>query len=276
MDDDDEQAEVFNKANLDDEFLRHPDSGAFYRNPLREKSTSTPVVLSARDYRHNCLEEAMGDWQCISVSEETFREMLAGSARGDETPRLIPSAVQTPRTPRTPRNVRATVAKIRTVPQGYDYVVSLKKSSYFAPRGGERRRAEKGEKEFLSASGVNVDKLNIVVSKDDDGKKLRIDAISGSGLVADWNRAQPGFAVKPGDTVLRVNARSRDAGGMLDEINTAADLLRITIHRNFDPASLLPDEEPVVETTRGRSGLQRAGTNVLNPGQSSNRRSVVG
>mmetsp|Transcript_29300 Transcript_29300/g.68118 ORF Transcript_29300/g.68118 Transcript_29300/m.68118 type:complete len:229 (+) Transcript_29300:136-822(+) len=198
------------KANVDDEFLRHPYSGAFVRNPLLDKSRSVPVLLQAREFEHNCLEEALADWDCIKVSESSLREMTA----------MVPN----PSSPHTPLQ-RAALSRLRDLPSSYEFVVLLKKSTYQAKH--TRRRPI----EAKTANGVMIDKVCVEVRDTAAaglGAGLRVEAVN-EGLIAVWNRTHPVLQVKPGDTFIRVNEK-RDIQGMLEEL-VQSENLKVTVRR---------------------------------------------
>mmetsp|Transcript_92357 Transcript_92357/g.177291 ORF Transcript_92357/g.177291 Transcript_92357/m.177291 type:complete len:180 (+) Transcript_92357:1-540(+) len=119
---------------------------------------------------------------------------------------------------------RAALGKLRDT--SFEFTVSLRKSSYIPPRN-ERRRPG-GNKE-AGYRGSHVDKVNIEVS-DQDGSRLRVELIN-EGLIAQWNRSHPSFGVKVGDMIVRVNGVRGTAAGMIDEMVTAHDQLRIIVRR---------------------------------------------
>mmetsp|Transcript_28325 Transcript_28325/g.64150 ORF Transcript_28325/g.64150 Transcript_28325/m.64150 type:complete len:228 (+) Transcript_28325:64-747(+) len=198
-----------NKANVDDEFLRHPHSGAFVRNPLKDKSRSLPVLFQAAEFEHNCLGDALQDWHCIQVSEASLRELTSASGSSGS------GTLQ-----------RAALSRLRDLPTGYEFVVNLKRSTYQPPKHNRRRPIEP-----KTASGIMVDKVCIEVT--DLGSSLRIESIN-EGLVAVWNRTHPVFQVKPLDCFASVNDK-KDAATMLEELNTSENL-KITVRRPPTPA----------------------------------------
>lgn len=201
------------KANANDEFLKHPSSGAFFRNPLCEKAGLLPIVLSASEWEGNRLEEALADWSCIRVAESGLKDLLA---------------LPTPATGTMGTKQRAALEKIRTLKNGYDILVAVKKSTFVPPKA-ERRRG--GGKDVPGQ--VQIDKLNIVVS--DASGKAKIEAVASAGLIADWNRSHPSFTVKPGDTIVRVNEKQASFASIVDELQQAPDVLRIMVHRDYSP-----------------------------------------
>lgn len=221
MADDDEDKPVLHHAKIDDEFLKHPYSGADIRNPLREKGASQPIIFCAGEYEHNCLEEALHDWNVVSVSEAGFRDMVNTWC----TQRGIDGA-GTKTTALSKSGHRAALGKLRDMSNSFEFTVNLRKSSYIAPRN-ERRRPG-GNKE-AGYRGSHVDKVNIEVS-DQDGKGLRVESIT-EGLMTQWNRAHPSFAVRVGDMLVKVNATRGSGAQMLDEMAAAHDQLRIIVRR---------------------------------------------
>mmetsp|Transcript_100688 Transcript_100688/g.324899 ORF Transcript_100688/g.324899 Transcript_100688/m.324899 type:complete len:230 (-) Transcript_100688:93-782(-) len=197
-----------NKANKDDEFLRHPHSGAFVRNPFLDKSRSVPILFQVGEFDHNCLEEALADYHCIKVSESSLKNMTGAA----------------PMTPASPQSTlqRAALGRLRDLPTGYEFIVTLKRSTYQPPKHSRRRAIE-----AKTATGVMVDKVNVEVS-DLNGAVLRLEAVN-EGLVAVWNRTHPVFQVKSGDLFVRVNDK-RDAQGMLEELSSNENL-KVTVRR---------------------------------------------
>uniref|UniRef100_A0A7S1RG42 Uncharacterized protein n=1 Tax=Alexandrium catenella TaxID=2925 RepID=A0A7S1RG42_ALECA len=211
MADDENLGSKPNKANIDDEFLRHPHSGAFVRNPLLDKSRSVPVLFQVSEFDHNCLEEAMADWHCIKVSESGLREMTTSPA--------VPSSPQS-------SLQRAALSRLRDLPSSYEFVVVLKKSTFQQPKHARRRPIEP-----KSANGVVIEKVNIEVrdaAAAGLGAGLRVEAVH-EGLVAVWNRTHPVLQVRPTDFVVRVNEK-KDAQGMLEEL-LQGDSLKIAVRR---------------------------------------------
>mmetsp|Transcript_100557 Transcript_100557/g.313442 ORF Transcript_100557/g.313442 Transcript_100557/m.313442 type:complete len:232 (-) Transcript_100557:81-776(-) len=211
MADDEEVGRKPNKASIDDEFLRHPHSGAFVRNPLLDKSRSVPVLFQVSEFDHNCLEEAMADWHCIKVSESGLREM---TGTGPPMPSSPSSSLQ-----------RAALSRLRDLPSSYEFSVLLKKSTFQPPKHARRRPIEP-----KTAGGVVVEKVNVEVrdAASTSLAGLRVEAVH-EGLVAAWNRTHPVLQVRPSDFFVRVNEK-KDAQGMLEEL-AQADSLKLTVRR---------------------------------------------
>lgn len=212
------------KATVDSDFLRHPSTGAFFRNPLKQSKASGPVVLSAGEYDFNCLDEALADWSCITIRESSLKE-LVGS--GDSTMPLSASW--------------AAMGKIKELQHGYDFIVTMRKSSYVAPR------VRQGRHQATAPPGSTlVDKVNIAVSEAASGSQLRVDWIASAGLVSEWNMLHPTMAVKTGDCILRVNEKKSQAA-MLEELQSAAnDQLRLLVHRDTGFLRKMSNEQPTV------------------------------
>eukprot|EP00747_Dinoflagellata_sp_TGD_P168451 gnl/TRDRNA2_/TRDRNA2_194852_c0_seq1.p1 gnl/TRDRNA2_/TRDRNA2_194852_c0~~gnl/TRDRNA2_/TRDRNA2_194852_c0_seq1.p1 ORF type:complete len:315 (+),score=39.32 gnl/TRDRNA2_/TRDRNA2_194852_c0_seq1:97-945(+) len=226
MADDEDYVRPPNHAKVEDDFLVHPESGAHIRNPLCSKNKAVnsqhqpqPVLFSVGEYSHNCLDDALSDWHCISVSEASFRNLVKSCSEV-----TLPSAGAVGRDYLGPR--RATLGRLKDLPQGFDFVVSIKKSSYVPPRSERRRPAPK------EAHSIMVEKLNLEVTEFPDGKRLKVENVV-EGLLAVWNRAHPNFSVRPGDEITRVNHRRLNAAQMLEEMQTAPDVVRLTIHRAY-------------------------------------------
>jgi hypothetical protein len=227
MGDDEEVERKPHKANLEDEFLKNPYSGASFRNPFLNKNRpgnrSLPIILQAEEFRFNTLDEATSEWKCISLSEASLRQMATKTGPGCRSPLQ-----------------RAALQRLNDLPSGYEFVVSLRKSTFVPPR--VRRRVE-----MKTTSGVIVEKLNIEVT--DQGSSLRVEAVN-EGLVAVWNRSFPGFQIRTGDHIIRIglsrsapesrgracsqagaNLTAGNASSLVDELNNAADILRLSVRR---------------------------------------------
>mmetsp|Transcript_29664 Transcript_29664/g.78572 ORF Transcript_29664/g.78572 Transcript_29664/m.78572 type:complete len:230 (-) Transcript_29664:185-874(-) len=215
MADEDEGRLKPNKASPEDEFLRHPHSGAYIRNPLLSKDMSKPLLMQAPEFHHNCLEDALAEYTCITVSEATLREMIAGGAG------------QGPTIDKGSPLQRAALSQLRNVTDGFEFVIQLKKSSYVAPRSRRRREDEK-----KTPGAVSIDKVNIEVTEDPKGYALRIEGIN-EGLITVWNRTHETFVVRPGDYITRVNDK-RKGPAMIEELEQASDALRVTVRRSPD------------------------------------------
>mmetsp|Transcript_43448 Transcript_43448/g.120762 ORF Transcript_43448/g.120762 Transcript_43448/m.120762 type:complete len:232 (-) Transcript_43448:173-868(-) len=212
MGDEQEAGPKPNKANIDDEFLRHPHSGAFVRNPFLDKSRSVPVLLQVSEFDHNCLDEALADWHCIKVTEASLREMTS-------SPTAMPSSPQS-------SLQRAALSRLRDLPTAYEFQLTLKKSTFVPPKHARRRPVE-----AKTPNGIMVDKVNVEVRDaiaTGPGAGLRIEAVN-EGLVAVWNRTHPVLQVKPNDCFVRVNDK-KDVQGMLEEL-TQSENLKITVQR---------------------------------------------
>jgi hypothetical protein len=207
------------KMELEHDFMQHPDSGAFIRNPLKHSpNKSAPILLSASEFNHNMLEETLGEWHCISVSESGFRDMMQRFADTHGT--SLPSNTRSP----IASLARASVGHVHSLGDGFNFVVQVRKSTYVAPRKKAPRPGDRKD-----AVGVTIDKINMELS-DIDGSALRVENIT-EGLVFAWNRTHPSFAVKIGDHVVRVNDKRSNSAQMLEELQTSPDLLRITFNR---------------------------------------------
>lgn len=227
-----------NKANINDEFLRHPQSGALFRNPLHpslDKTRSAPILFQAGEFHHNCLHDALADWHCVSISEESLRRLTSGAqgAAPGTSPTLKTTAASSlvaSSTRRSPK-LKASFNKLGELPAGYEFVITLRKLTYIPPRNRRRNQEPK------TGNGVTIDKANIEVVP--DGTSLRIANIT-EGLVTVWNRTKPFFEVKTGDHITSVNGR-KEPMAMIEEMNTAPDSLRIMVRR-------LPQEQRFEET----------------------------
>jgi hypothetical protein len=250
------------KMEMDAEFMQHPDSGSFIRNPLKHaKCKSTPILLSASEFNHNMLEDTLGEWHCISVSEDGFRNMMQRFADTHGT--TLPSNWS-----RSLTNLsRCSVGHVHSLGDGFKFDVQIRKSTYVVPRKKAPRPGDRKD-----AAGVTIDKVNMELS-DVDGKSLRVENIT-EGLVSAWNRMHPTFPVKIGDCVVRVNDKKGNSSAMLEEMQTSSDLLRITFHRagddrrrnsnskdpnarssTFDEGTILP----------GQAGLEFSAGSLANP-----------
>lgn len=72
-----------------------------------------------------------------------------------------------------------------------------------------------------------MEKLYLDVVPELDGSRLRVEYI-GDGLVAAWNRANPYFAVRLGDCIVKVDGKTNN---LFDAISSAEDMLKLTLQR---------------------------------------------
>lgn len=251
MGDEEDGVVVPNKASIDDEFLRHPHSGAFIRNPLLKTGTA-PCIFQAGEYNHNCLEEALAEWHCITVSESCFKHMMvpppavlptSAEASGNDgvtspSAPLSPAGPDSPRMPDTPRRAsgqplsarsnqstlqRAALNRLTSLPSSYEFVVTVRKSTYIAPKHSRRRAQEQ-----KTSATTLVDKVNVEVVEGNG--MLRVDNIT-EGLIAVWNRTHPVFQVKSGDYFVKVNTAAHDSSRILEELVSSTDTVKITVRR---------------------------------------------
>jgi hypothetical protein len=232
---DGDESPPIHKAKLDDEFLKHPQSGAQIRNPFREKGRTLPILFSRGEYDHNALDEALHEWQMVTISETGFRDMVNswsqhhGGAAILPTPAEIESKQSVGRSWRSPATwcktrQRAALGKLKDSTNGFEFSVHLRKSSYSGVRTERRTRGkEGGHKSML------LDKVGLEVS-DDKGLYLRVDAVH-EGLVVQWNRAHPSFVVKPGDIIVKVNDRHNSSAAMIEELHSSHETWRLTVRR---------------------------------------------
>lgn len=234
-----------NKASIDDEFLRHPHSGAFIRNPLLDKTRTAPILFQSGEFDHNCLDDALAEYQCITVTEASFKEMTQGGEmtmgpNGEMTQEVAPpSPAMTKSLSSSKMSTlsRAALGRLRELPTGYEFVVALRKSSYVPPRNNRRRPVE------AMRGGTLVDKVNIEVS-DIGGKTLRVETIN-EGLIAVWNRTNPAFQIRAGDIIVKVNMVAKNSAGMIEELIAAPDALRVTVRRSPSAGGFQAVEAPI-------------------------------
>jgi len=199
-------------ANLDDEFLKNPYSGASFRNPFLDRNRlgnrSSPIILQAAEYNFNSLDDALAEWKCVSLSEASLKQMAPQSGISRRSPLQ-----------------RAALQRLNDLQQGFEFIVTLRKSSYVAPRVQRRRQEQK------TGSGQIVDKLCIEVT--DTGVSLRVEAIN-EGLVAVWNRnfeRTLAFQVRPGDFIVRANGKV-GSQAILEEMTGPTDQIRLSVRRS--------------------------------------------
>lgn len=231
MGDDEDEGLKPRKTTVEDEFMQHPHSGALIRNPLKEKAKSQPILLSASEFNHNCLDESLGEWHCVSVNESSFRDLMRHYAdtHGTNMPSSWSRTVSV--------QSRCSVGRVHSLTGGFDFVVQLRKSTYVAPRKKMPRPGDRKDQ-----PGVMIDKVNIEVT-DIDGRSLRVENVS-EGLVLAWNRAHPSFPVKIGDVITRVNERKTNSAAMIDELQHCPDLVRMTVHRTPVIERRFPSKDP--------------------------------
>jgi len=241
------------KMALEDDFMQHPDSGAFIRNPLKEKAKSQPTLLSASEFNHNMLDDTLGEWHCVSVNESSFRDLMSHFADTHGTA-MSPTWSRTVAT-----QSRCAVGRVHSLDKGFSFVVQLRKSTYVAPRKKPPRPNDKN-----SQAGVTIDKVNMEVA-DVDGKTLRVENVT-EGLILAWNRAHPSFPVKINDIITRVNDKKGNAGNMIEELINADDLLRMWIHRET-PSRTLSKEMSMMHGSHSMpGGMTLAAEGTLLPG----------
>mmetsp|Transcript_93835 Transcript_93835/g.201482 ORF Transcript_93835/g.201482 Transcript_93835/m.201482 type:complete len:244 (-) Transcript_93835:121-852(-) len=230
MGDEEDTGPKLNKASIDDEFLRHPHSGAFIRNPLLEKSRSSPVFFQVGEYNHNCLDDALGSWQTICVSESGLKALSAPAPPvvegedGEVPPAPAPVA---PESPTKKSSLQfAAISRLANLPHSYDFTVSLQKSTYVAPRANRRRPIE-----AKTSTGTLIDKVNIEVSPDATGKILRVENIN-EGLITVWNKLHPDFQMRTFDHIVKVNGNGHDSASLIEEFAASGDNLKILVRRS--------------------------------------------
>lgn len=214
----DEEGVVQNKASIEDEYLRCPHSGAYFRNPFKEERQG-PICLSVSEFEHNCLEEALSDWHCVNISEATLRGLTKMCEhRGEDLPATSSSTALSSSMPRV---------ALGKLAEPLEFTVTVRKTEY-TPSRAERRHPAKARKE-VHLSGALIEKLNIEVC-DADGASLRVVGLA-PGLIAEWNHKYPCFEVRPNDLILRVNSQKRSSQALLDELVTAPDTIKMIVRR---------------------------------------------
>jgi len=161
------------------------------------------------------------------------------SSLTDLTNCLSRDATSSPATMNHLRTTRASLSRLRDLSTGYEFVVTLKKSTYVPPRR-EKRRGKDAQQ-----VGTIIEKVAIEVTEA-EGSKLQVEGIS-DGLMKAWNTTNQIFAVKPGDLIINVNGK-HGCSAMLEEFAAAADVLKITVHRKPSDqpkeTTLKPEEVP--------------------------------
>lgn len=262
------------KTQINDPFLRLPYTGAYVRNPLgRSRSGQLGIVRIAEcDYKHNSLDDALGSWNCVSLSESAFNRLVRkkdpiAQARGR------PPSGSLSRIPKP--TGAAAISRIHDLSEGFDFLLTVRKSDYVPRRTAFRGPPGMGKKDKKDAKhdaaaqeSLLVENVGIEVCITPDRKSLRIDFL-GDGLVEQWNRAKPHFAARMGDHVVRVNEVFGDGDAMLKEVETA-DRLRMTIRRaqarsNDERRTHVMDEAVISQMMKSLSNpeLQRKRTRSL-------------
>lgn len=204
-----------NKAKEEDEWFRHPYTGSFIRNPLRIKDEAgTPIILAKEDFDHNCLDEALYGWKQIRVDESSFNEMISNT--GSQI------------SPRTMKK-RAQIHRIHTLDEGFEFIVTLDKAEF--TRGVSKEQQRGRRKKEPPKLGTKLEKLEIEVNEMGN-KALRIESVA-EGLVAAWNRMNPGFLVQVSDLITCVNGKKKPAD-MIEELDKA-NILRLTMKHGAGP-----------------------------------------
>lgn len=268
--DEEEEERPQHKANLNSEFLQHPESGAFFRNPLRgAKAGLLPTLLSAGEYKHNCLDEALRTCPCIKISESGFRHLIGEEAGGLETPSLAStfsgpstssssvtsSTYSTPRsTPNSARSMqrRVPLSKLPEVPVGCDIFVHLSDLPHRGSDhhhhhhnqqhqpgnssrkeanggGGLHRRDKRGQQEGTQMM-KEMQLENIGIDVNGLESQMQVKFIR-DGPVARWNKTHPELQVKVGDYIVRVNGHKRLALDMATELGAASGSVTFVARR---------------------------------------------
>ncbi|CAK0833515.1 unnamed protein product [Prorocentrum cordatum] len=202
-DEEDEEGRKPHKANLDDEFLKNPYSGASFRNPFLDRNRlgnrSAPIILQAAEYSYNSLDETLAEWKCVSVSEASLKQMAPQSGISRRSPLQ-----------------RAALQRLNDLQTGFEFIVALRKSSFVAPRVQRRRPEQK------TISGQIVDKLCIEARPPGDSYSDRHRRVSprgghqrgARGGLEPQLRAHPG----PSGPARRPHHQGERQGGRLGHI----------------------------------------------------------
>ncbi|CAE7189928.1 unnamed protein product [Symbiodinium sp. CCMP2456] len=142
--------------------------------------------MSLGEYEFNCLDDALNSWHCVSMPESMFRKTVLGKAAADPAAAL--EAKQ-----------KAALRRLDRVTGSYEYTVTVRKSQFVPPKSHRRHAGP------ISPQAVQLEKLVVDVVPEMEGYRLRVEYV-GDGLVAAWNRANPCFAVRPGDYIVKVDA----------------------------------------------------------------------
>lgn len=263
--DDDEKPQVFHKATLNSEFLRHPQSGAFFRNPLRQRSTAVPTMLSDEEFSHNCLDQVLRDCPTITISENALRKLLGDddscSATSTSASSGRSSALSTPRsTPNSARSLqrRVPLNRLPEVPVGCEIFVSLplagsERHHHFrrnsdaqekkepkpfrkdlrAERRAERQFAEVQAHKTQPNKDMLVENLNVDMSVDSTLQVARIR----EGPLARWNRMHPDIQVRVGDHIVKVNGQQKGVSDMLADLVSTTGVVSFVVRRPSRPTT---------------------------------------
>eukprot|EP00746_Dinoflagellata_sp_MGD_P005828 gnl/MRDRNA2_/MRDRNA2_111299_c0_seq1.p1 gnl/MRDRNA2_/MRDRNA2_111299_c0~~gnl/MRDRNA2_/MRDRNA2_111299_c0_seq1.p1 ORF type:complete len:261 (+),score=36.73 gnl/MRDRNA2_/MRDRNA2_111299_c0_seq1:87-785(+) len=209
--DDEETGPKPHFAKVDDEFIRHPYTRSYIRNPLLDKSQrGKPIVWAKEDFEHNHLGDALKDWKEIRISEKNFTHIMTGKQTGRATPEEM-------------RKAHAPLGRLGDYDVGYEFLVSLEKIEN--PKD-ERRRGRRRDQARL---GTAIEKMGIEVSESSDGKSIIVESV-GDGMINTWNRTYPGFVILPGDHIIKINEKTKNSQEMLEECKNA-DGAKLTIRR---------------------------------------------
>ncbi|CAJ1354335.1 unnamed protein product, partial [Effrenium voratum] len=164
----------------------------------------------------------------VSMPEEVFRKTVLGKQAVEPIP--------------LDTKQKAALRRLERVTGTYEFVVTVRKSQFVPPRGHRRHAGP------INPQAVHLEKLYLDVVPEVDGTRLRVEYI-GDGLVAAWNRANPYFAVRPGDSIVKaeIPSKSEAKASLLESISGAEDVLKLTLqrvtNRSASKASIYSSEE---------------------------------
>jgi len=261
------------KANVNSEFLRHPESGGFFRNPLCRRTGLLPVLLTEGEYKHNCLDEALKNCPCIKISEANFRKLvdddaastlcgstttslrssITASSRPETAPSPSSSSFSTPRsTPSSARSMHRRV-QLNRLPEvssvGCDIVVNLfvppsENHHHHKPheppkeaKSNAKQRVQQEGMERRPPKDLMLDNMMIDVNGL-ESSHLQVARIR-DGVISQWNRKHPELQVRVGDHIVRVNGHKKGPADLASELAAASGNVTVVMRR---PATVPPPQ----------------------------------
>jgi len=260
-----EVARPLYKATINSDFLQHPESGGFFRNPLKERRTGLlPTMLSEGEFKHNGMGEVLKNSPCIKISEAGFWKLMAEESRGSmsgastmnsssdapstATGSSISSAYSTPRSNISSASGSSSarrklpLSRLPEVSMGCEIHVNVFVQPTHQSHHHEHHTPSAPKKDAGGKNGgkpgpappipkeMQLENLSIDVTGV-DSSQLVVGKIR-DGAVAKWNRVHPELQVKLGDSIVRVNGHRRPVLELAHELAAASGNVALVVRRN--------------------------------------------
>lgn len=277
-----EAARPLYKATINSDFLQHPESGGFFRNPLKERRTGLlPTMLSEGEFKHNRIGEVLKNSPCIKISEAGFWKLMAeetgtsisgastmnssSDVPSTATGSLVSSAYSTPRSNISSASGSSSarrklpLSRLPEVSMGCEIHVNVfvqpthhheHHHHHHTPSSPKKDAGDKGGKNGGKPGPAPpipkemlLENLSIDVTGV-DSSQLLVGKIR-DGALAKWNRIHPELQVKLGDSIVRVNGHRRPVLELAHELAAASGNVALVVRRN----SLAPGPKRPFEST---------------------------